>query len=131
MKTAIDIVDELYSLLDGIPVDVFADVRPDDHKTECIVLKSLPITGAQLQTGIVNVNIHVPNLKTTIQNQPSKSIPNRIRIKEIADQVTSIIEDAAINNTVTGIENITLLGEPDLNEHFLNIRVRINSANLK
>lgn len=137
MKTVIDLVDDMYVLLNVGPVqsimlsgDVFPDGRPAGHVNECIVINSLPITGRQLQTAVANVNIHVPNLKLTINGQPDNSQPDRKRLKIISDVVIPLIKDAIINNTVTEIQNITLIQEQNLNEHFLNIRVGTNSINL-
>lgn len=143
MKTVIDLVDDMYDLLNVSTVnsvmlsgDVFLDQRPDGHVNECIVINSLPITGRQLQTAVANVNIHVPNLKLTINGQPDNSQPNRIRLKIISDVVIPLIKDAIINNTVTEIQNITMIrerdssGQSEINEHFLNIRVGTNSINL-
>lgn len=137
MKTVVDAVDDVYKLLD-IPAvhdamlsgDIFPDSRPDNHRKEAISINSLPITGDQLQAAIVNVNIHVPNLVLSISGQSDNSQPNRTRIKVIADVVTPILKDGNVNNMVTAIESINLIKDELLREHFLNIRVRINSINL-
>lgn len=137
MKTVIDMVDDMYVLLNVSPVtsvllsgDVFLDSRPDNNRNECVVINSLPITGEQLQRAVVNVNIHVPNLQLTINGQPDTSQPNRIRLKIISDVVIPLIKDAVINNTLTGIQNITMVNDKEIKEHFLNIRVATNSINL-
>ncbi len=138
MKTTLDLVDDIFELLDITPVhnvmlsgDVFLNERPDNHKNECIVINSLPVTGEQLQRGVVNVNITVPNLKLTINGQPDNSQPNRARLKAISAVVIPILEDAFVNDTVTGIQTITLVNDKEIKEHFLNIRVETNSINLK
>lgn len=137
MKTVIDLVDDTYSLLDVPDVynvmlsgDIFPDSKPDGHRNECIVINSLPVTGAQLQKAVVNVNIYVPNLQLTINGQPDNSQPNRKRLNEIFKVVEPLIKDAIIRDTVTEIQNVTMIKEQELNEHFLNIRVGTNSINL-
>jgi hypothetical protein len=137
MKTVIDLVDDTYSLLDVPEVysamasgDIFLDSKPDGYTGECIVINSLPVTGDQLQKAVVNVNIYAPNLKLAINGQPDNSQPNRKRLKAIADVVIPILTDAIINNTVTRVQNVTMIREPELNEHFINIRVETNSINI-
>lgn len=135
MKITIDLVDDLYELLNVAPVtsviaDIFPDGRPDNHRTECISINCLPVSGDQLQRAVVNVNIICPNLKLNIAGQPDNSQPNRVRLKQISDVVIPIIKDAIINNTVTQVQNITMVNDKELKEHFLNIRILTNSINL-
>lgn len=137
MKTSIDILDEVYQLLDVPQVyaammsgDVFPVRKPDNYRGECIVINCLALTADQLQVSVVNVNIYAPNLKLTINGQTESSQPDRVRINTIAKTVTPILENGLINNMVTAIEAITLLPEENFNEHYLNIRVRIHSINL-
>lgn len=136
MKTVIDLVDSVYELLNVSAVnnvitgEVYLDSRPDNSILEDVVINSLPVTGEQLQRAVVNVNIHVPNLQLTINGQPDTSQPNRKRIKVISDIVIPLIKDAIINDTLTGIQNITMINDKELKEHFLNIRVNTYSINL-
>lgn len=139
MKTGIQLVDDTYSLLDIPEVhsviasgDIFPDNRPDGHKRECIVINSLPITGRQLQRAVVNVNVHVPNLKLTIEGQPDNSQPNRQRLQQILTVILPLLEDGLINNSVTEIQDVSRpMKEEGINEHFVNIRLGTNSINLK
>lgn len=136
MKTVLDLVDDVYTLLDISPVhnaisgDVFLHEKPDNYRNESVVINSLPVTGAQLQKAVVNVNIIVPNLKLTINGISDNSQPNRIRLKAISDVVIPLLSNAMINNTITAIQNITMINDKALKEHILNIRVETNSINL-
>lgn len=136
MKIGIDLVDSTYDLLNVPAVqvimsgDIFPDGRPDNHRKECITINSLPVTGEQLQRAVVNVNIHVPNLQLTINGQPDTSQPNRKRLKVISDIVIPLIKDAVINNTLTGIQNVGMVNDKEIKEHFLNIRVSTYSINI-
>lgn len=136
MKTVIDLVDDIYlllnvnsvtSLIDG---EVYSDGRPDGSRKQDISINSLPVTGAQLQKAVINVNVHAPNLRLTINDQPDNSQPNREKLKEVSDVVLPILKDAIINNMVTEVQSITMIKEEQLKEHYLNIRVGINSINL-
>ena len=136
MKTVIDTVDEIYQLV-AVPIvknmitgSVYPDKRPDGSELGDVVINSLPITGAQLQVAVVNINIHVPNLQLTINGQNDNSQPNRKRLKEIADVIIPLVKNAIINNMVTDVETVSRIEEKDLKEHYLNIRVKINSINL-
>jgi hypothetical protein len=136
MKTVIDITDDVYQLLNVPAVlnlidgGVYVDGRPDGSRKVDVAINALPISGEQLQKAVINVNVHAPNLVLTINGQPDNSQPDRKKLKQVSDQVISILKDALINNMVTEIENVTLIKEDQLKEHFMNIRVGINSINL-
>lgn len=137
MKTTIDIVDEGLALVNVPAVTdvlgsaaIFPDTRPDNHQGDCIILNCLPATAGQLQTAVLNINICVKNLQLTIAGQPDNSQPNRQRLNEIAKPILVIMKNAVINDMVTEIENVAVYPDKEAKEHFLNIRVRIYSANL-
>lgn len=136
MKTPVDLIYDFFSLLNvqevlsNISGSVYPNSRPIDSRMEDIVINSLPITGSQLQVNITNVNIHVPNLKISIGGKQDNTQPNLKRLKEISAVVEPIIIDAMINGTVTEIEQAILIEEKELNEHFLNYRVKTHTVNL-
>ena len=136
MKTVIDIVDDIAQLINVPSVTtiidggVYSDGRPDGSRKQDVSINSLPVTGEQLQKAVVNVNVHAPNLVLTIGTQPDNSQPNRKKLKQVSDVIIQILKDALINNMVTEIENVTLIREDQLHEHYMNIRVGINSINL-
>lgn len=134
-KSVIDAKNNIYQLLnvpgvtDAVPV--YIDVKPTGNDdTVYIVVKSLTISGGQLQDGVVMVNIHAKNVEATVNGQPETNFPDNIKLKQLQDLVIPIIEDGLINDMGTEIQAITLLDEPDLKEHFLNIRVLIHYINL-
>jgi hypothetical protein len=136
MKTVIDIVDSIYqlinvgSVLSTINGGVYADGRPDGSRKEDIVINCLPVTGEQLQRGVVNINCHAPNLSLTIDDQPDNSQPNRNKLKQMADAVILIVKDAIIDDMVTSVENVMMIEEENIHEHYVNIRVAVNSINI-
>ena len=136
MKTPVDLIYDFFTLLNvqevlsNISGGVYPNSRPIDSRMEDVVINSLPITGSQLQVNITNVNIHVPNLKISIGGKQDNTQPNLKRLKEISAVVEPIIVDAMINGTVTEIEQAILIEEKELNEHFLNYRVKTHTVNL-
>ncbi|MBO9660272.1 MAG: hypothetical protein J7527_15740 [Chitinophagaceae bacterium] len=138
MKTGVDIVDVIIERISVPSVtdvlgssSIFPDTSPDNFTADRIVVNSLPVSGGQLQTAVININVCVKNLKLKIAGQPDNSQPDRKRLNEIAKPILEILEDAIISGIVTEIDNIAIYPDKEVKEHFLNIRVRIYSANLK
>jgi hypothetical protein len=50
---------------------------------EDVVINSLPINNSQMQSGVFNVNIHVPNLVLNINGNIDTTQPNHERIKQL------------------------------------------------
>jgi hypothetical protein len=101
--------------------------RALDSNVEDIVITSLPITNNQLQTGIVNVNVHVPNLQVSGPTGQDNSQPDIVRIKQISDLVI-----LALDNTFGSFYNCTVQQQnliQDKEDFFNNIRLQINSIN--
>ena len=134
MKTPVKLIQDIFSLLDvpavksSISGGVYPGKRPDGSRKEDVVVNCLPVTGDQLQRGIVNVNIHVPNLEITISGHPDNSQPDLKRIEEIYQVVEPIIENGIKDNTDVSIQQAILIEEG--NEHYLNIRLLTHTINL-
>jgi hypothetical protein len=101
--------------------------RSLDSNAEDIVINSLPVNNNQLQSGIVNVNVHVPNIQDNGLTGQDNSQPNIKRIKEISDLVI-----LALDNTFGSFYNCTVQQQnliQDKDDFFNNIRLQINSIN--
>ncbi len=136
MKTTIDLVNDVFTLL-NVPVltgaisgKVYKHRRPTNSKKEDIVVNCLPVTGDQLQTAVVNINIHVANLKLQLNGTTDLSQPDHVRLNAIAGLVTPLIEDASINDLVTSVQQQTVIEEAEIDEHYINIRVNIFNINV-
>lgn len=108
--------------------NIYKYKKPTSFQGEYIGVNSLPITYGKTinETGIVNVNIHVPNF-------PDES-PNTIRLNEFASQVDALIphENADTEDSeglMLGRYEFSLLSGSNCIEdrddtHFINFRVR-------
>jgi len=92
--------------------------RPKDSLKEDIVVGTLAMNAEQVQEGVFNVNIHVPNLSLT--NDSTQ--PNTARFRVILDKCMEVLKE------VTGFDHsfdVSTPGIPyrDGNNWFVNIRV--------
>lgn len=133
MKTTFDTDTILYRLLKDSPVKnalsgsiYVGDDRPDDSQDEDIVVNSLELTQEHLpQVGTGNVNIFVPDVPVTIAGKPQTKA-NRIRLKALSELVMQTLRDARIEGLKLIPTGQSTLAEPDVKQHFVNIRVEWN-----
>ncbi|MCQ2299701.1 MAG: hypothetical protein MJZ81_06225 [Bacteroidales bacterium] len=67
-----------------------AGMRPDGSKSEDIVVKFLTGTEGQIQTGVVVVNIYVPDIVTKTSG---KNLENTSRVEQLEDAVIGFVQD--------------------------------------
>lgn len=137
MKTPLHHEETIYALLNVPGVtgtlddgEMFLTKRPVNNRKIAIVVKTLATSGEQLQKAVVNVNIHVPNLVINVDGQPDNSQPDRDKLNQVAGAVIEILKDALLNDTITGVGDTVMIDDPELGEHFMNIRIEISSINL-
>ncbi|MDQ6482222.1 hypothetical protein [Dyadobacter sp. LHD-138] len=131
MKTALDQNTELYKILNASTVlksaitgDIYKTVRPANSVLEDIVVNTIVLDEGSLQRGVSNVNIHVADLQQTIGTSSTKYYaPNEGRLKVIADLVKPLIEDTYKNDFSLSISGSSLIGQPEINQHYFNFRV--------
>lgn len=137
MRTTLDIVDILYQVINqsvlktSVNGNVYKFSRPVNSGKEDIVINSLPITGGQLQEGFVNVNIHVPNLSLNIGGLQDNTQPDFSRLKSFAAAAVGILQEVwrESGDVNFSIQNQSIFPEPEVNEHYVNIRIRYYSVN--
>jgi hypothetical protein len=76
------------------------------------------------------VNIHVPNKALEIGGEP-QTVANTARLKELADiLITALDEGVSTAGAFTyRVTNQTVIEEPDLDEHFYNLRLELQLFN--
>lgn len=130
MKTTFDILDIFYPLLNqsalktAITGGVYKSERPLNSELEDVVIGTLPITTGTVQICVVNVNIHVSDLKLTIGGVEQYQ-PNIARLKVLAAIAAGILETYVSSNYILFITNLSLLKEETTHQHYINIRVEI------
>jgi hypothetical protein len=102
------------------------DERPDNSEKEDITVNTITITRAYSpQKGTSNVNIYVPDLKLTINKQEQRKV-NKERLRQITDLVVSTLESARIFGLTFWITNETTIKEPQIYQHYVNLRIEWN-----
>lgn len=97
--------------------------RPLNSKLEDIVVSTIDLTqDSAPQRGTSNVNIHVPDIDVTIGGIRQKKA-NRTRLQELTEIVCSLLESANIEGLAIWMTNQNTLKEPDIDQHFVNLRV--------
>lgn len=135
MKTTYKVVEILIGHLVAIGIESEIDgdiyrVRPMNSKQSDIVVNALPIDNEQLQSGILNVNIHVPNLVVNVNSVQDNSQPDTEKMEAITEKVIAAIDEVWDADYSFHVQQQMVFEEPAFNEHYSNIRVEFNSENL-
>lgn len=133
MKTGMDMVQDGFDTLNTddivtvITGNLYMYERPKNSQFEDVVVNSLPITGDQLQQGVFNVNVHVPNLKLAIHGKPDETQPDLVRLKQITALVTERLRDVVGVDYHFSVSQTILIKDEDYTWYF-NIRVNYYSV---
>lgn len=138
MRNTLQIVNIIWKALQISPLKteisggIYKHQRPIDSDKEDIIIGCLPITGSQLQEGIVNVNIHVPNLVVNAGSTQDATQPNSIRLEELAAYALVFLQNLVleVGEVNFSIDNQMVFAEPDVNEHYVNIRLQCYAVNV-
>lgn len=100
--------------------------RLTNSKTEDVIINSLYHDFEQLQRGVLNINVYVPNLKS------DNAIPNINRLNQLGKLILPIIKDE-FGDPVQGytfwLERQLFLID-DNHQHYLNNRIQFRNINL-
>ena len=99
--------------------------RPVNSEKEDVVINTLVLNAIQAQEGIINVNVHVPNLILTSDNTQ----PNRTRLNAIGNACVDALDYFHGSGFNLRVENPGLIMQ-DKDKWFMNIRVRYESIRL-
>lgn len=131
MLLSIDTDDILYRLLtrgstsikNSINGDVYVQgERPDGSALEDVVVNNLFTDEDFPQSGMSNVNIHVPDIIVNIGGVEQYKC-NREKIRELLTKVLVILRNANEEGISIAVDNETILQEEDIHQHYANIRV--------
>lgn len=137
MITTLDLVDIIWQRLNGSPLKtaisggLYKHRRPAGSQTEDVVINSLPINNVQLQTGIANVNIHVPNLTIEASGVQDSKQPNSIRLQELAAIAIEALSDVWAGDYNYDVQQQTLLEDEEAGDYYINIRIEFYNINIK
>lgn len=133
MKTTFDTDAILFSVLSKSPVKnaisggiYVGDDRPDDSMDEDIVVNSIDLTQDYLpQIGTSNVNIYVADTPKKIKGKQQLQA-NRTRLKALSEKAMEVLRGANISGLKMILGNQTILAEPSVKQHYVNIRIDWN-----
>ena len=130
IKTAIDEVRKLINVasVKALVTTIYAGEiaqaeynRAGGAKEKFITIGSLPVSFAQVQQGVINVNLYAPNLASDVADLTT--------LDNILLAVKPLIEDASTTKISTELQTVSLLSEPTIKYSFYNLRVRVISVN--
>lgn len=133
MKSTIDFEDLIWLHLKGgnlskeITGKLWKQERPVNSYQEDVVINSLPVNNFQLQTSVINVNIHVPNLSIK-NNDVQEKIPNTVRLNQLFELAKIELTDVMIGDTYFDIQQQILFTEEE--SSYINIRLEIFNINI-
>lgn len=116
------------ALADEITGKVYKRSRPPQSNVEDVVINCLPVNNAQLQAAVVNVNIHVPNIKVQAGNFTDGAHPNHPRMLELANIARGILDEQWGDDYSFRVQQQNVF--EDEADHYVNFRVDFNSINL-
>lgn len=127
MKTTLSAVKTIYQYLQsngvkastGITGGVYWLNRPKSSTKEDIVVNAVALNGEQVQEGVFNVNVHVPNLVLATDDTQ----PNFSRMDAIANVLVPLLNDVRQADWFFYIDE-PATPVPDGNNWFVNIRIR-------
>lgn len=99
--------------------------RPDDSEDEDIVINCLYLSHDIPQSGTSNVNIHVPDKKTKIRGKEQRKA-DRERLRLLTSLVLAVLKSAKVTGLTINVANETVIKEPDISQHYNNLRIDWN-----
>lgn len=130
MKTTFDLNAILFKCLNtnaafksALTGGVYTSERPDDSEKEDAVINTLTVTREHSpQRGRSNVNIFVPDIKVQVGGKEQRK-PAETRMKTLADLAIAALEGERKVGLSLYISNMGVMDEPDIHQHFVNLRV--------
>ena len=130
---SIDTDDTLYKVLStsedlkkALSGDIYPQgERPDGSELEDVVINTIVLSHNLPQTGTSNVNIHVSDLKLKIKGKEQRKA-NRERLRELTALVIGVLKKANITGLTFWVTTETVIKEPDISQHYTNLRIDWN-----
>ena len=130
VKTEQQIERDFYSFIKGsnlgsaIKGNIYrSEMRPNDAKTEDLVVKYLAGIDEQIQSGVVILNIYVPD----IAYQDGRKVIDHKRIGELQELVNEFVNSN--ENTEYWMQTDTTpttMKNEDIEQHFIYVRIKFN-----
>ncbi|GAA4338473.1 hypothetical protein GCM10023149_48460 [Mucilaginibacter gynuensis] len=139
-RTSLDAVTLLYKhvkeseLITGakrVNGGLYKGKRPINSTKEDVVINSLPLNYAQLQEGVLNMNIYVRNLTLTLSGVTDNTQPDLARLSELTAIAIDFVReiDGPDAEYTFALQQDNLI-EGDNNDHYVNLRIEFYSTNI-
>lgn len=131
MKTTYDIDSVVFriikeSLSGTIKGGIYPGERPVNSNYEDITINTIVLSQDNPpQLGTSNINVHVPDLIVTVNNV-QQNVEDRSRLNVLTGLVLSAIRSAIVPGLKIAVESQTTLNEPEIKQHYANIRINWN-----
>lgn len=134
MITNYDIDKKLYKLFkqavesNVIPItgDVYNGDRPLNSTGEDITIRTMSVGGDGFpQNALTNVNCYVSD----IAEDHGGFVRNGARLDQLSEAIVGFVDTLNIPYTSTFVENIVEIDEPNIRQHYLNVRMRTDVYN--
>lgn len=132
--TAVDVIfDKLKSgtLVSEINGEIYKDRRAANSIKEDVVINCITLNNTQLQQGVVNVNIHVPNLSIKKNKVIDDSQPDRSRLNALANIALDDLTETYGTDYNFNVQQAPLLIRDESGgDHYVNIRLDFFAINI-
>ena len=114
------------SLTSQLSGGIYIRQRPDNSVNEDIVINTIALSQEFApQIGTSNINIHVADKTVNIGGVQQK-VADLSRLKTLSSLVLEKIRGTVIKGLSMSIEPQNLIREPEINQHYVNIRINWN-----
>ncbi|MCF2498400.1 hypothetical protein [Dyadobacter chenhuakuii] len=134
MKTALDQDTEIFKLLSVpgitsmISGAIYKEGRPSDSELEDLVINTITTGDGTRQFGVSNVNIYVKDISALIGGK-QQFLANTARLITLTNLVKPLLEETDGDDFALWIESTRIVKEPEINQHFINIRIEFQFIN--
>jgi hypothetical protein len=136
MITTLEIENIMYlylkdsSLADEITGKVYKRSRPAQSKQEDVVINCLPVNNTQLQFAVVNVNIHVPNIRVLSNNIEDGGHVDHPRMLELSGIAKDLLDDQWSSGYSFHVQQQNIFQDEISENAYVNFRIDFNYINI-
>ena len=136
MITPSKVIDIAYSVINQSPIKtamtgcLYKIDRPLNQSTEDIIINALSVSNEAVQQGIINVNLHVPNLVLGDGGVQDNTRADFARLDELSTIFAPTMDQLFTSGVFFEVQNINIFPEENIAEHFVNFRIIFYSKNV-
>jgi hypothetical protein len=132
-RTGQQIENDIYGLLKNSPMKSFISgevykygMRPRDSKVEDAVVKFVTGLDDEIQTGVVVVNIYVPDIDAFQNGVMVRNISRCTEIEVRANEWVKSLTAGTTDYLFSLAQTIYTEEEPEINQHFVTVRIKFS-----